>query len=299
MPLAAMPAARRPDPDYAWLAATPEDTAILEWPGDGFEGATTYMLAALHHRRRLMNGYSGFGVDFPVVNRFPRPEALATLADAGVRYVVVHEDRLRDDESRALVAEWSANPALAARREGRTLVLTVPPEAGSPERVPSDPVVPREFWRVTSGQDAIADGRLDTHWVVEDPDDPNVVRIEFDGVWSLTGVVLELGPHLLEYPRGWLLRGGLHKLKPRRMARDPHAVPPLRSYRRDHRHVRVVIPVDPPQGVRAIELRRIGHPGPFGIHEITLHGTRIGTPPPPASRPPVTGGGGSPAPPRL
>jgi hypothetical protein len=278
MPVAAMPEARRPDPDLAWLATTPEDTAILAWPGFGVDGAPDHMLAALHHRRPLMNGYSGFVVGFPILTQFPSEGALATLADAGVRYVIVYLDRLADDErTRAWLADLAGNPDLRPRREGRTLVLTVPPGAVTRDPEPLDPVIPREYWHVVSGQPAIADGDLTTHWVATASDTGAVVRIEFEGVWRLTSIVIELGAHLLEYPRGWLLRGGPYRAKPRMMVRALEAVPPLRAYRADHRGIRVTIPV-PPQAVRGIQLQALGPPAPFGIHELELHGTPIGAP---------------------
>lgn len=90
---------------YRALAAEPPGGAVLELPigggGDprGFYRDTLAMVLGTYHWRPLVNGYSDFApatyeVLSGLARRLPEREALATLRDADVRWLVVHAPRL-------------------------------------------------------------------------------------------------------------------------------------------------------------------------------------------------------------
>jgi hypothetical protein len=95
-PIGYTPFDRIPD-TYARLAAEPPG-AVIEFPIYSplqFARNAGYMLNSTAHWKPLVNGYSGFvapqyGERAGRFASFPRPDALAALRTAGVRYAVVH-----------------------------------------------------------------------------------------------------------------------------------------------------------------------------------------------------------------
>jgi hypothetical protein len=102
---------RRLNPVYAAVHELSDPAVVVEFPfGDpAYEPLAT--LYAGHHRKPILNGYSGFvppgyAERLPVLRDAPDdPEQLArTLAEAGVTHVLVHEGAFRDDQGRRLTA---------------------------------------------------------------------------------------------------------------------------------------------------------------------------------------------------
>ena len=95
---------RRPPPAvYPWLAAQPDETAVVELPIMEDDGLfrrpscdeSIYMVRSTLHWKRLVNGYAGGEPEDhktvrALVKRFPSGESLAELRGKGVRYVVLH-----------------------------------------------------------------------------------------------------------------------------------------------------------------------------------------------------------------
>jgi hypothetical protein len=76
-----------------WLARQPGPGAVLSLPLDVDRGNAAAMLQSLEHRRPLVNGYSGqrpafFMALVDTLNQLPSAEALWTLRDLHVRFVV-------------------------------------------------------------------------------------------------------------------------------------------------------------------------------------------------------------------
>ena len=91
IPYVAAPPAHTPT--GAWLAAAPEPGPVAYVPMDLDAGNTPAMLQTLEHGRPTVNGYSGQRPAFypsivDALGTFPSGEALATLKDLGVRFVV-------------------------------------------------------------------------------------------------------------------------------------------------------------------------------------------------------------------
>jgi hypothetical protein len=76
-----------------WLAREPGAGAVAFLPLDRDVESTPAMVQSLEHRRPIVNGYSGqrpafYGPFADEINTFPGPDALATLHDSRVRFVV-------------------------------------------------------------------------------------------------------------------------------------------------------------------------------------------------------------------
>lgn len=136
-------------PAAAWLREAPRG-AVLELPWSEPEQAARYVYWSTAHWQPLVNGYGSF--DPPgnfalglLGRRFPSGYTSRQFRRAGIRYVVLHTDRL-DDHGRARVLEaglpegvtlaaelgpdriYEIHPAGPSDRESRV------PEQGSPEK---------------------------------------------------------------------------------------------------------------------------------------------------------------------
>ena len=118
------------------------------------------MLQSLEHGRAIVNGYSGFRPPFfeallDAVNRLPAPQALVTLHDLGVEFVVSDGPLAIDPESREVLLErasfgaeriyqvvWS--PATDAKLTAATGI--VPPAPGPPPFVVGESATYRVRW---------------------------------------------------------------------------------------------------------------------------------------------------------
>jgi hypothetical protein len=79
-----------------WLAAAPKGP-VLEIPWEAYSGRSVY--ASVTHRQRLVNGWGAFAPPDSIRiglwgKRWPGPGAVHVLRGAGVRYVVVHVDKV-------------------------------------------------------------------------------------------------------------------------------------------------------------------------------------------------------------
>jgi hypothetical protein len=265
---------------YAWLAGTPADTAVLELPYGTFGTDARYMVHALVHRRGLMNGYAAALPRFAdVVSRLPDDVALHALADAGVRYVVVHPSRLVGN---AFSARYLAR--LGERRDLRvaalddTLVLAVPhrPRPEVPEGAP----LGRDGWRLEgSASDAAlaADGDVATHYRATSAEADAWLRVDLGREVRVTGVVVDLGIHVLEYPRIYEVRASRDGVAWETIGGENPTIPPFASYRRDHRHVTLPLRMRPTVA-RWIEVRVPAYPGSpllygrgfWAVHELVV-----------------------------
>lgn len=87
-------------PVYLWLAEQPDSMVIYEVPEPPLREKTAeFLWAAVHHRKRLIHGYSGFLPLTDVTLRgeplgVARPDFSRALARLGGTHLVVHTDRL-------------------------------------------------------------------------------------------------------------------------------------------------------------------------------------------------------------
>jgi len=95
-----------PPPSASWLASAPHGP-VLELPWKEYEDSAIYLYWSTEHWQPMVNGYGAFE---PPGNRqlgligarFPRPYAARRVRDFGIRYVVIHTDRLRERQRERL-----------------------------------------------------------------------------------------------------------------------------------------------------------------------------------------------------
>lgn len=126
--------------DDVWLAEQPGDFAVVHTPietGRDASQETAYMLGSTLHWKKLVNGYLRFAPpDYRDLAATPQlsPEFFRRLrAGFPVRYLLVHEDRLADDEQRAQFRRLlgSDDDAVFVTQLGYTLVFEVPRDGAS------------------------------------------------------------------------------------------------------------------------------------------------------------------------
>jgi hypothetical protein len=124
-----------------WLARASGPGAVAFLPLDRDVESTPTMVQSLEHRRPIVNGYSGqrpafYGPLADEINTFPSADALATLHDSRVRFVVTSKpleraeppitERARFDDGTIYELQWT--PDLEARLV--TANAVEPPPAG-------------------------------------------------------------------------------------------------------------------------------------------------------------------------
>ena len=263
---------------YRWLATTPIDTAVLELPYGFWDKETRYMVASLHHGRRLMNGYSALNPRYGEwIERFPDAPSLDALADAGISYVMVHTaEYLRTPRGTAALRRMQ-DASLPERPFGDTIVFTIPP--GPLEPPPVDPPLPRESWHPVGDDPGLvraADGDLTTHWTAAVDDTEKRFRITFAQETVVSDVFVLLGRHVLEYPRGYSVAASLDGATWDEIGGEPVTPPPFASYRANPDRTELRLRLRPTR-TRSLELRvpggpHVGAPPHWGIHELRVHG---------------------------
>jgi hypothetical protein len=105
---------------YRWLAQQAADSAAVELPACDVADAFRYEYFSTYHWHPLVNGHSGFEPDayddiLQRVDEFPSGDSIGLLRGIGVRFAIVHADRIPASRMRALADE-------AQRRRDITLV---------------------------------------------------------------------------------------------------------------------------------------------------------------------------------
>jgi hypothetical protein len=123
-----------------WLAREPGAGAVAFLPLDRDVESTPAMVQSLEHRRPIVNGYSGqrpafYGPFADEINTFPGPDALATLHDSRVRFVVTSKpldraeppvtERARFADGTVYELQWT--PELETRLVAANAVEPPPP----------------------------------------------------------------------------------------------------------------------------------------------------------------------------
>ncbi|MBI2194439.1 MAG: hypothetical protein HYU36_20870 [Planctomycetes bacterium] len=94
-PLGAAPDADGIPEVYRWLRTQPDEKVLIEMPYTHGYGDAYWMYFSIHHRKRILNGYSSYTppegkVAVLALARFPSPESVDLLGATGADYVVVH-----------------------------------------------------------------------------------------------------------------------------------------------------------------------------------------------------------------
>lgn len=86
---------------YRWLAEQPDNTRIIEIPTRWVEDNSEYTYYSVYHWKEMVNGYSGRDVELAskimrdTGGYFPSNNTVSLLQNIGVKYVIIHPDRIR------------------------------------------------------------------------------------------------------------------------------------------------------------------------------------------------------------
>jgi hypothetical protein len=197
--LMSFPVGRDIPPTYLWLAEQKGDFAVIELPMAGDIGNEAgYMYFSLFHKKKIMNGYSGFippTADFvhELFQDYPSLASVDLLQDLGIKYVIFHAHTLRPlkaQEARDRMKEAFADalrevrtftyrlskPSAMDKYLGDDTVYEVLPGPARPPSPGPEEEVPASSWRAESELDPVdlqklKDGRLDTIWTTGRPKD--------------------------------------------------------------------------------------------------------------------------------
>ncbi len=165
-----LPIADDQPPIYQAVRRMPEP--VLYERTNGIEGSALAMYHAIFHRKRLVNGYSGFTSPGPafVTHRlfeFPSDDARALLSELDVHAVLLREaDGATLDRKLAALGPSGAE---VVHRDGPTALVRVP--SVPPRTSPPAIVLPRAGWRLTASDaegalPAVVDGDAASVWRV-------------------------------------------------------------------------------------------------------------------------------------
>lgn len=102
-------------PEYKWLAVQPAGSVTLELPTkeylDPYEQAE-YVFASVYHWQPLVNGYTshppaGYQERFVQAANMPSAESIRAFQKLGVRYAVVHRDKLSPQQEDLWNKSWA------------------------------------------------------------------------------------------------------------------------------------------------------------------------------------------------
>ncbi|WP_373839215.1 hypothetical protein [Methanospirillum sp.] len=107
--------------EYRWLAEKPDDTKIIEIPTRWVEDNSEYVYYSVYHWKEMVNGYSGRDVEFAskimrdTGSYFPSDNTVSLLQYIGIKYVIIHADRIRilenvpDEQAEIFISGYLSN----------------------------------------------------------------------------------------------------------------------------------------------------------------------------------------------
>lgn len=199
-----MPIANAPE---RWSEVEPagSDRAVLELPlGPEWDAAATYRAA--HHRRRVINGVSGYDPPhyglLQVGLNSQDPSVLPALASLGPLDVIVNR---ADDVDGKWAAYVTAVPGVERTHDDGVRTAFRVPDVADPSVAigPAWPIVVVEFTGapVPSNARTAADGDLDTTWTTAPQIEGLSLVLDMGVARSVAGASLALGSSIGAYPR--------------------------------------------------------------------------------------------------
>jgi len=224
---------------YAVVRSLPAGSALVEAPmpesdAEEYREALPMYYSAFH-RKRIVNGYSGYGppgyrIVREAMEGFPSPEVFGLLRDLEVTHVLVHTRGFRPEKGLAAV---SALPACASEAEvvfqggGDYLLRILPGEGRREEKRGLVPRGRRSLWRASSNRNpgsaaSAFDGRDETAWTTGYPQFPgDHFTLDLGEEIEVEGLEMDLAGAPYDYPRGFVLEGSSDVLSWRRLAERP------------------------------------------------------------------------------
>ncbi|MCB2228616.1 MAG: hypothetical protein KQH53_18210 [Desulfarculaceae bacterium] len=204
----------RPPPPIAWLAEQSGPGAVLHLPMDSPRQDFFFRYLSTFHWRPLVNGHCDLAsrghLALSQLLQDPTPELLAGLARGGVRFVLLHRQKMLPAQSRGLEALLAVHPGLARRAGAWPWQDTVaweliPPPGPAPLPPPASAPPPGKATASAWPQDLprALDRDPATFWGTGRPQQTvDWFALVWQRPLELAGVELNLGyqPHML--PRG-------------------------------------------------------------------------------------------------
>ncbi len=207
---------------YAWLARQEGDHAVIEYPLE-VRREFDRMLYSAVHRKKLVNGMSGFQA--PVYEEmrlrmrgFPSRSTLEDIRDLGVRWIIVHPEHYGRNWPRvsARIEEHERELALVAELPDALIYET----RGTPwlsrddirgTAIPSVDTwvpLPKGDWTVSASiRDDLAgmaiDGSLESRWNSSEQKPGDRFVVDFGSEVTFGNIVMWLYTHPHDYPRGY------------------------------------------------------------------------------------------------
>lgn len=291
--LAKLPGTKKFPAIYSPVRNLPTDAVLIELPMPieplerGHEALP--MFYSTFHRKKLVNGYSGYVPPGYVVisesmEEFPSPETFRLLEDLGVSYILVHTRGFRPEKgllTNALLQKFLDHVELKASAEGDYLYRIIP--KGQNEEVERKSLIEvgdRKLWTgwTSSNVECIKlafDGRPTTGWTSRFPQRPgDFFFLDLGETLSAELLEISFSSKPLDYPRGFTVEGSTDQRSWVFLNETPFSIPrltqtnieDLSGYR-----MRVVLKT---KEVRSLRIR-LTRPHPrqhWSIQEIRLFG---------------------------
>lgn len=202
---------------HKWLEKEKGDFPVIELPIDNPMLNVQYVYYSTWHRKKLVNGYSGF---FPPSDFFVREASLHNMQSLidflnfiKVKYVIVHREHLND-----IQIGWikELKDRLVFKRtffDDDVYELQSPSDAKmkSLDLSRFKEIKPEQWVAVSDYNTDLTrfafDGNLETRWHSGMPQHSGIIfTIDLHGEYLVNAVSVELGRHYRDYPRGLALK---------------------------------------------------------------------------------------------
>lgn len=266
---------------YQWLAEQPEDTVIIELPmpknTTAFFSEARYMYWSLWHRKKMVNGYSGYCpsayyVITKEMKKFPSKDTIQMLKLVGVNLIVVHDPAIAEK------IESYPDEFVLRFKEEDDFVYEIISEAMPDKVAAQKTLVPNEGWTVTANYNSdsclkMLDNDLETRWHSNQPQSSGMlIKIDLGKKYLISGIGLFYADAKYDYPRTIVVEKSLD-------GESWEAVPAEFIYAQYVKHL-VEYPCDnqmqltfEPQEARYIRLMQTGQSDKFywSIYEIEIY----------------------------
>jgi hypothetical protein len=142
IPVAKIAAGNSIPPVYKWLRKQKKDLVVLELPFVRFNNnsevsneslirETLYVYYSSYHWKRLVNGYSGYFPESYIalgreMQSFPSARSIETLSSWKVNLIIIHQDKLNEEEKRRLKRISDFKDLHLIKDFGNDLVYSLP-----------------------------------------------------------------------------------------------------------------------------------------------------------------------------
>lgn len=211
---------------YRWLARQEGDFPILELPlqanPQDYWMEAYYAYFSTYHWKKLVNGYSGFSPPSTVLlhqimETFPDEVSLQVLQRLQTKYVIIHAKAYSKPYLSGLLqrlGRFTSQLEYQQKLDGSYIYKFKEPAEAAASLPSGEPLYPEVVGlnsptieavrsNYNAGEAVLAvDGNLKTRWTTGTPQRPGMYfELDMGTISSVTGVLLDMGTSLLDYPR--------------------------------------------------------------------------------------------------